>query len=692
MKLRIGADIGGTFTDIVAMADDGTVHRLKLPSTPQDYALGVAEGVAGILRQTGGEAEDILHATTIGSNAILERKTARTALVTTQGFRDVLEIRDLRMPRLYDINWTKPDVLVPRDLRLEVVEKLRPDGSVIKPLDRASVERVIATLRETSVESVAICLLHSYANPAHEQALASAIRIALPDITVCISHNILPEAGEYPRSSTTVVNAAIQPVVRAYLGQLQRLLREQGIAAPLQLMQSNGGLTSADNARLYPARIVESGPAAGVVGAAVLARRFDEKLLVTFDMGGTTAKAGMVEDGQVSRAEQMEVGGGVIAGARLLVGGGTLLKLPTIDLAEIGAGGGSICRLDPAGAPVVGPQSAGADPGPVCYGRGGVLPTITDCNLVLGYLDTAGLAGGSMKLDHQAAWDAIETHLAKPLGLSVPEAAMGMRRIASSTMMRAIRAVSVERGRDVRAATMMAFGGNGSLFAAAMAADLGMQRILVPPMPGLFSAFGLLLADTEHHRTRAWRRRVSPDLVTELQTTLDAIATEANALVAADGYPAAHCTLRLQAMLRYVGQSSEIAVQLPHQNAAQLLADLPALFAAEHAKVYGFAADLGEPIEIISLGAVATGHPATPRLPDSMAPADAPPMPSRRAWFEGVGFVETRVLNRRELNDTPLPGPLIIQEYDATALIPPDWTASRDSFGCIRVLRDGKSG
>jgi N-methylhydantoinase A len=254
-------------------------------------------------------------------------------------------------------------------------------------------------------------------------------------------------------------------------------------------------------------------------------------------------------------------------------------------------------------------------------------------------------------------------------------------------MMRAIRAVSVERGRDVRAATMMAFGGNGALFAAAMAADLGMRRILIPPMPGLFSAFGLLLADTEHHRTRAWRRRVRLELASELQTTLDSIAHEADALVAADGYPASHRTLRLQAMLRYVGQSSEIAVKLPGQNAAQLVADLPALFASEHAKVYGFAADLSEPIEIISLGAIATGHPATPRLPACMAPSAVPPMPPRQAWFEASGFVETRVLSRCDLSDTPLPGPLIVQEYDATSLVPPGWAASRDGFGCIVVQR-----
>ena len=687
MKLRIGIDIGGTFTDLVAMGDDGSVHRLKLPSTPHDYAEGVVNGAATLLAATGHQADEILHATTIGSNAILEAKIARTALITTKGFRDVLEIRDLRMPRLYDINWTKPEPLVPRNLRLEVDEKIRPDGSVIRPLNPDSVDAVIKTLLTEKIESVAICLLHSYANPAHEQSVAAAIRAALPDLPISLSHEILPEAGEYPRSSTTVVNAAIQPVVRAYLARLQRGLEANGAHAPVKLMQSNGGLASADNAARFPARIVESGPAAGVVGAAALARRLGEDLVVTFDMGGTTAKAGMIERGEVQRSEQMEVGGGVIAGARLLVGGGTLLKLPTIDLAEIGAGGGSICRIDPAGAPVVGPQSAGAAPGPVCYGMGGTKPTITDCNLVLGYLDPAGLAGGLMKLDRDAAEAAIARDLAGPLGVSVPEAAMGMRRIAASTMMRAIRAVSVERGRDVRAATLMAFGGNGALFAAAMAEDLGISRILVPPMPGLFSAFGLLLAETEHHITRAWRRRVSPTLTPELQTMLDALLSEGHALLTADGFPAQRRTIRLQAMARYIGQSSEIQVPLASTDAATLLASLPHLFAVQHRGVYGFAAPESEPLELISLGAVAVGVPEQPRLPAAMLPPQGETHQPRLAWFDGQGFVSTPILSRDALRGSGQTGPMIVQEYDATILVPPGWRARCDDFGNIAINR-----
>ena len=688
--MRIGIDIGGTFTDLVAIAADGTVSTHKTASTPSDYSLGIMVGLQALLGSDAARADvaELLHATTIGSNTILEGKTALTALVTTRGFRDVLEIRDLRMPRLYDINWTKPKPLVPRDLRLEVTEKLRPDGSVSVPLDLATVDLAVEAIRAAGVQSVAICLLHSYANPAHEAAIASALRAALPEIAISTSHEILPEIKEYPRTSTTVVNAAIQPIVRAYLRSLQQRLDALKLKAPLRLMQSNGGLATARHAADFPAHIVESGPAAGVVGAAVLALRLGEVQLITFDMGGTTAKAGLVEHGEVMRAEAMEVGGGVMAGARLLVGGGYMLKLPAIDLAEVGAGGGSICRIDPGGAPKVGPDSAGADPGPVCYGRGGTQPTITDCNLVLGYLDPAGLAGGSIRLDVAAAEAAVAANLATPLGLGVPDAAMGMLKIAAHTMMRAIRAVSVERGRDVRACGMMAFGGNGPLFAASIARELGISRVIIPPMPGLFSAFGLLLADTEHHLSRSLRLRTDAVTVDDLQAAIDTLRHEGARRLDTDGFPAARQMLRLSAMARYVGQSSEIAVALPEGDAAAVLQALPEAFGAEHERSYGFRAPAGEPMEIVSLSLIARGVPEHARLPGQIPPARTETPAQRRAWFDGHGWCETPVISRAGLNLTARPGPLIVQEYDATCLVPPGWTARLDDFGNIRLNLD----
>jgi N-methylhydantoinase A len=503
----------------------------------------------------------------------------------------------------------------------------------------------------------------------------------MPDVALSVSHEILPEIKEYPRTSTTVVNAYVQPVVRAYLTSLSARLATLGVTAKLHLMQSNGGLASAAHAAEFPAHIVESGPAAGVVGAAVLAARLGEARVITFDMGGTTAKAGLVEDGEVLRAEAMEVGAGVMAGARLLVGGGYMLKLPAIDLAEVGAGGGSMCGLDPAGAPKVGPQSAGADPGPVCYGRGGTEPTITDCNLVLGYLDPAGLAGGTVQLDRSAALHAVAAKLADPLGMNVTDAAHGMLRLASATMMRAIRAVSVERGRDVRDFTLLAFGGNGPLFAAGIAAELGIRRVLIPPMPGLFSAFGLLVAGTEHHATRTLR---DPDEVT-LQPILNALLQEGFERLEEDGFPPERCVAELSAKARYRGQSSELPVKLPGGDAAAILAALPEAFAAEHERTYGFRAPPGEHVELMGVSVIARGIPERPTLPEQIPPASAPVPAGRRAWFAGAGWVETQVIDRAALAAGERDGPLIVQEYDATCLVPPGAVAALDGFGNIVV-------
>jgi N-methylhydantoinase A len=682
MTLRIGIDIGGTFTDLVAITADGRVVTHKTASTPHDYGEGIIAGIRALLAADSGAVTEVLHGTTIGSNTVLEGKGARTALITTRGFRDILEIRDLRMPVLYDLHWTKPRALVERRLRLEVTEKLRPDGSVSLPLDRASIDAAIEALRKEHVESVAICLLHSYANPAHERAVADAVRETLPDVSISVSHEILPEIKEYPRTSTTVINAYVQPVVRAYVTALAARLRALGVAAPLQLMQSNGGLASAEFAAMAPAHIIESGPAAGVVGGAALAAKLDEPRVITFDMGGTTAKAGLVENGEVMRSEALEVGGGVMTGSRLLVGAGYLLKLPAIDLAEVGAGGGSICRLDAAGAPKVGPDSAGADPGPVCYGNGGTQPTITDCNLVLGYLDPAGLIGGVLKLDVDAARAAVARTLAEPLRCSLEEAAFGMLRLASASMMRAIRAVSVERGRDPRQFALLAFGGNGPLFAAALAAELGIKRMIVPPLPGVFSAFGLLVADAEHHTTRSLRTRLDQADAAQVASVLDGLLSEGNERLARDGFPPERRAFRCAVLARYIGQSSEIEVRLPDGDFLPRLAEL---FGEEHERTYGFRAPEDEPVELIGLSVISRGIPERPRLPDSIPPIAAAVPDSRRAWFPGNGWTETPVFDRATLGHAPRRGPLIVQEYDATCLVPHTATAELDRFGNIRL-------
>jgi N-methylhydantoinase A len=687
MTLRIGIDIGGTFTDFVAIDEQGSVSTYKIASTPADYGEGIIDGMRALLARQSGPISEVLHATTVGSNTVLEGSGARTALITTRGFRDILEIRDLRMPVLYDQRWTKPPALVERRLRLEVTEKLRPDGSVSIPLDAASVAGAIARMRAERIASVAICLLHSYANPAHERAVADAVRAALPEVAISVSSDILPEIKEYPRTSTTVINAYVQPVVRAYITALGARLRALGIDAPLRLMQSNGGLASATFAADAPAHIIESGPAAGVVGAAALARRLNEAGVITFDMGGTTAKAGLVEHGEVIRTEAIEVGGGVMAGSRLLVGAGYMLKLPAIDLAEVGAGGGSICRLDEGGAPKVGPNSAGADPGPVCYGRGGTAPTITDCNLVLGYLDPGGLVGGALKLDPAAARAAIEHGLAGPLGCSVEEAAFGMLRLASATMMRAIRAVSVERGRDPRRFSLLAFGGNGPLFAAGIARELGISRVIVPPLPGVFSAFGLLVADTEHHLSQSLRGRlasIDPDRIDSVLADLTRSGLEG---LTRDGFAPDRQVFRRAAQARYLGQSSEIEVPLPEGEVTP--ATIAALFGEQHEKTYGFRAPAEEAVELIALSLLARGLPERPRLPDRIPPLAADVPPRRRAWFPGDGWTDTPIVDRAALGAAPRHGPLIVQEYDATCLVPRGASAWTDGFGDIVMRVDG---
>jgi N-methylhydantoinase A len=410
----------------------------------------------------------------------------------------------------------------------------------------------------------------------------------------------------------------------------------------------------------------------------------DEPRIITFDMGGTTAKAGLVENGEVLRTEATEVGGGVMAGSRLLVGAGYMLKLPAIDLAEVGAGGGSICRLDSAGAPKVGPESAGAIPGPVCYGRGGTAPTITDCNLVLGYLDPGGLTGGSMRLDLEAARASIQRDLAAPLGLSVEEAAHGMLRLASATMMRAIRAVSVERGRDPRAFAMLAFGGNGPLCAAEIAAELGIARIIIPPLPGVFSAFGLLVADAEHHARQSIRVRLDAANPARISGIIADLTEAGMQRLVREGFVPERQIFQRAAYARYAGQSSEIEVALP--DAAISPALIGSLFAAEHEKTYGFRAPDGEPVELISLSVMARGLPEQPRLPSRIPPfAQAVPA-SRWAWFSGEGWVDTPVTDRAGLIGT-IAGPLIVQEYDATCLVPRGMIARLDGFGNIRLER-----
>src|SRR5437763_10404015 len=564
-RFRAGVDIGGTFTDIVLLGDRGERYTKKVSSTVDDYARAITEGLSQLLAEIDGEAHgiaELLHGTTVASNAILEHKGAKTGLITTKGFRDVLEIRNLRMPRLYDMSWTKPPPLVPRRLRVEVDERVNAAGGVDRPLDEGSVERAVHFLVGEGVEAIAVCLLHSYLNPSHELRVKEIAARLAPGVILSVSAEVLPVINEYERTSTTVINAYVRPIVERYLNRLIGEVKRTGIDAPLLLMQSNGGLTTARAAAVTPMHIIESGPAAGVVGVQALCRLVGIDKAISFDMGGTTAKASLIENGEVTRATEYQVGAGIVLGSRLLSGAGYTLKVPAIDLAEVGAGGGSILWIDAGGALQVGPMSAGAMPGPVCYDQGGDEPTVTDANVVLGYINPAHLVGGALALNAAKARVAIAEKIAGPLGISVEDAAYGAHLIAASNMIRALKAVSSERGRDPREYALVGFGGNGPVFAAGMAEAMQIPRVLIPSSAGVFSSFGLLYAEVEYYFTRTRTRLLRALPPEAAQSIIDGLATEAPTRPADDGFMPERIEIRRSARLHYQGQSFELRVSL----------------------------------------------------------------------------------------------------------------------------------
>jgi N-methylhydantoinase A len=680
----LACDIGGTFTDIVVRGN-GAVRTLKVSSTPDDYSSAILGAVRELRESFGIEPrsiEAVVHATTVATNTILEHKGAKTALVTTEGFRDVLEMRRLRIPVMYDLQYDKPPPLVPRRLRFEVAERLGPRGEVKKPLDEAQVAALADRLLAEGVESVAVCLLHSYADAAHERRTGEILRRRLDGSAyVTLSSDILPEIREYERTSTAVVNAYIGPIVRRYVSALSSRLKAAGVDGPLHIMQSNGGTMSAAAAADKPAFLVESGPAAGVIACADIARSAGLGNVISFDMGGTTAKAAIVEDGEPARTTEYEVGAGINVSSKLVKGGGYAIKLPFIDISEIGAGGGSIVSVDLAGSIRVGPRSAGAVPGPACYGLGGTEATFTDAAVVLGYLNPQYLVGGKLKIDAARSRQAIERKVAKPMNLGLLEAAYGVYSIAVATMTRAVKAVSTYRGRDPRDFGLVAFGGNGPVVAVAIARELEMRRVLIPPAPGVFSAAGLLFSNVEHTRQQSVLR---PTRELDARALASAFAAlEAGALqgMAEEGIARSRITLKRFADLRYTGQAFELTV--PADDAGP--AALEAAFHAEHERTYGHSSQ-GDPVDLINLRVVACAAPQgkegfAERLKQAQAPAAG--KGARQAFFAGK-LLDTPVLSRAGLKKKTR-GPLIVEEFDATCVVPPGAAAALDAHGNILI-------
>ena len=690
MRARVGIDIGGTFTDLVLVADGGAVATRKVASTTDDYSRGIMGGLMDLLDDAGvapGDVTEVVHGTTVATNTILEEKGVPTALVTTEGFRDVLELRRIRIPETYNLFYRRPPPLVPRQRRFEVRERIGPQGQVWTPLDRQSVDDAIASVERSGAEAVAICFLHSYVNPEHERVVAEAMRAALPELFVTYSAEIVAEIREYERTSTSVINAYVGPPIKRYLDSLVQQLRRIGVTAPLLVMQCNGGVMTAEMAARLPAHLVESGPAAGVKGAAQLARAAGYARVITLDMGGTTAKASSIENGVVALTSDYEVGGGINVSNMLVKGGGYALKIPAVDLSEIGAGGGSIVWIDPGGRLQVGPQSAGALPGPVCYGAGATLPTVTDANAVLGYLNPGYLAGGTVALDTDRAAAVLDSEIARPLGLSLLDAAYGVHSLASLNMVRAVKAVSTFRGRDPRDSVLLAFGGNGPVCAAEMARELEMRRIVVPPAAGLFSALGLLASNLELQRSQTCLYRAAPDSVDALGARFVALEATAVALLEEGGYSRDSLTLARAADLRYVDQGYELTV--PVGSGAISAAEVTRMvsdFENEHRRTYGHAAD-DEPVDIVNLRVTVqvsadTAAPARPALSQSHSVQGQPA--DRRAYFGSrYGLVTTPVISRADLSETPAAGPLIVEEYDATCVVPPDYRASVDEWSNV---------
>ncbi len=704
-RFRIGVDIGGTFTDgTLVDSTTGRVTTSKVLSTPSDPASGFISAVQKLLDiddAVSPEAvEHVVHATTVATNAIIEGKTAKTAFVTTEGFRDMLEIARQIRPSLYDLQFEKPPPLVPRQLCFEVPERLDAKGQVVTELDESALAQVVDRIAESGVEAVAVCLLHSYRNPDHEQRVGRAIAAKLPDIVISLSSDVVPEFREYLRASTTVINSSVAPIVSSYLSAISEKLRAVNVTCELLVMQSSGGVYPAAAAAENPVFMVESGPAAGAVAAASLGSALGHPDVISFDMGGTTAKASLIRNGQPSITKDYSVGGAAQSGTGAFGGAsGYPIRTPVVDLVEIGAGGGSIAWVDSGGALRVGPRSAGADPGPVCYGLGGEEPTITDANLVLGRLDPAYFAGGEMSLNLEAAREAIQTQCADPLGLSIQEAAHGIVEIANTAMVNALRLVSVQRGHDPRDFMLIGFGGAGPAHAVRLAEQAGIPRVLIPLGPGTASALGLLVTDVrmEGSATLIVRsEEIELSRISDEFGRLESAGRDAHRIAAsASGEPVFERAVEM----RYWGQSFELSVPTPISSTIDQtwLDELIEAFHDAHETAYGFRAN-DEPVELVNLRLTTIGKIARPemrRLENVGSDASVASKGERPVYFAEnsgeKGIVSTPVYDRKRLPaGAVFSGPAIIEEPDCTTVVHPSWTVKVDDYGNLGIEYDGK--
>ena len=664
----IGVDVGGTFTDFFAFDDaNGTIFLHKTPSTPDDPARAVLAGLRELADQTGidlGAVVRLSHGTTVGTNTLIQRRGGRVGIVTTEGFRDLIEIGRQIRPRIFDLQADYPEPLVPRELRFEAAERVAADGSVLAPLSEASLDELRTDIAEAGLEACAVCLLFSFRNPAHERAIRDRLAATFPDLYLSISSEVAPEFREYERLSTTVLNAYLQPVMVRYLGALGRGVAELAAAAMVGINQSAGGLMSVERAQRFPIRTALSGPAAGAVGAMHMARLSGMPDVISLDMGGTSADVSLIRGFQASTAFDKWIEG-------------YPARLPALDINAVGAGGGSIAWFDRDGLMKVGPQSAGADPGPACYGRGGAEATVTDANLVLGRLSPKGLLGGAMALDAGLARDAIRPH-AERLGFSVERTAHGMLGIVVANMVRAIRTISVERGYDPRECALLPFGGAGPLHATDVARSLGIRRCLVPLAPGILCAQGLIVSDLRETFVRAAGLPLHPERMPGIAALIGELDAEAVAWFEAERVARGNRRTETIFDLRYVGQNFEISVAVDPGN---LSADrVRERFFAAHERAYGFH-NPNDPVELINVRLTAVGHLARPETAPA-APRDTgrlEPTGRRPVWFAADAPLDTPVYDRAALSaGDRIAGPAVIEQLDATTMLFPGDRATVD--------------
>jgi N-methylhydantoinase A len=675
---RLGVDVGGTFTDVILVNQaQQRVWAVKVPTTPDDPSLGVVNGIRAVLEESGQSGEDIAfigHGTTIATNLLVEGKGAKTGLITTRGFRDVLEIRrSSRHDRadLYDMFFDNPRALVPRMWRREVSARSRFDGAELAPLDTVELKKELQQLRDEGVEAIAICFLHSYRNPEHEQRAAEVARECLPDAFVTISVEVNPEIFEYERTSTTVINASLGPRCASYLHAVEKRIADSGVRAGVHLMQSNGGLTKPREAAQRPVTLLESGPAGGVTASAKLCRRMNLPNAITGDVGGTTFDVSLIRNFEPEVRQSSEISSYAV-------------RAPTIDIASIGAGGGSIAGVDAAGGIQVGPRSAGAKPGPACYGHGGTLPTVTDCNLVLGYLSADRPMGGYV-LDLAASRRVIDEHLAKPLGISVEEAARTVRSIANAHMAQAMRLVTIERGYDPREFAYIAFGGGGPVHAVEVAELLEVRTIVVPPHPGLFSAFGMLVADMVHDFQSPVLRNLEELSATELEAGFRPLEEKANARMRESDIPNKAVKLQRRADCRYLGQAESMSIDVPEGSLeADAIEQLRVRFTDEHQRTWNFT--LARPVIVTNLRLRAVGSIGEYETGARATDGKLKPTGERKVMFTDR-FETVPCYERSDFSAgaASLQGPAVIEESSTSLVLGAGHTARIDEDGNLII-------